>query len=112
MDFPLTTAGAAKSSARLPSLLLFSSGTNRACRMTDFERPASMLQAAGTYALEGLSVFPCEKKIPLTGPGGFKHATCDALQIAKWWTEKPDAQIGLPTGEVNHLFVIDVDGPD
>jgi putative DNA primase/helicase len=78
----------------------------------DFERRVSMLQAAGTYALKGLSVFPCEKKIPITGPGGFKNATCDPLQIAKWWTEHPNAQIGLPTGEVNHLFVIDVDGPE
>jgi putative DNA primase/helicase len=80
--------------------------------VSDFERPASMLQAAGTYALEGLSIFPCEKKIPLTGPGGFKNATCNAIQIAKWWTEHPDAQIGLATGEINHLFVIDVDGPE
>jgi putative DNA primase/helicase len=71
-----------------------------------------MLDAAIKYALDGLAVFPCEKKIPLTGPGGFKNATLDAARIAKWWSEKPDAQIGLPTGEINHLFVIDIDGPE
>jgi putative DNA primase/helicase len=76
------------------------------------ERGVTLLQAAAGYALQGLSVFPCEKKIPLTGSGGFKKATCDAGQIAKWWTENPSAQIGLPTGEVNHLFVVDVDGPE
>jgi hypothetical protein len=71
-----------------------------------------MLDAAIKYALDGLAVFPCEKKIPLTGPGGFKNASLDVARIAKWWSEKPDAQIGLPTGEINHLFVIDSDGPE
>lgn len=71
-----------------------------------------MRDAAIKYALDGLAVFPCEKKIPLTGPGGFKNASLDAARIAKWWGDKPDAQIGLPCGETNHLFVLDVDGPD
>jgi putative DNA primase/helicase len=71
-----------------------------------------MLEAAARYAIEGLSVFPCKKKIPLTGEGGFKNASFHADQIVEWWTKYPDAQIGLPTGEVNHLFVVDVDGPD
>jgi hypothetical protein len=112
MEIPLAPSRLAKSAARLPAPVLAHPEQNRACGMSDFEEAASMLQAAGRYALEGLSVFPCEKKIPLTGPGGFKNASCHALQIAKWWTEHPDAQIGLPTGEVNHLFVIDVDGPE
>lgn len=71
-----------------------------------------MLEAAARYAIEGLSVFPCKKKIPLTGVGGFKNASFHANQIVKWWTEHPEAQIGLPTGELNHLFVVDVDGPE
>lgn len=71
-----------------------------------------LLDSAAAYALEGLSVFPCQKKIPLTGLGGFKNATLDAAQIIEWWTKNPNAQIGLPTGEVNHLFVIDIDGSD
>jgi hypothetical protein len=70
-----------------------------------------MLDAAIGYASRGLSVFPCAKKIPLTGIGGFKNASLDASQLLKWWTENPNAQIGLPTGRVNHLFVLDVDGP-
>jgi len=71
-----------------------------------------MLEAAVKYALDGLAVFPCAKKTPLTGEGGFRNASLDATQILQWWTENPDAQIGLPTGEVNHLFVIDIDGPE
>src|ERR1700687_671974 len=73
---------------------------------------APMLEAAARYALDGISVFPCEKKIPLTGPGGFKNASVHPEQIHKWWSEHPNAQIGLPTGEPNHLFVVDVDGPE
>jgi len=69
------------------------------------------MRAAASYAVRGIAVFPCWKKIPLTGPGGFKNATCDSGQIAKWWIEHPNAQIAVPTGKVNHLFVVDVDGP-
>src|SRR5436190_2614077 len=70
-----------------------------------------MLQAAAQYASEGLSVFPCAKKIPLI-PGGFKNASWHPEQLARWWSEWPDAQIGVATGEVNHLFVLDIDGPE
>jgi len=70
-----------------------------------------MLEAAISYASRDLSVFPCNKKIPLTGPGGFKNATLDASTILKWWTDNPSAQIGIPTGEINHLVVLDIDGP-
>jgi putative DNA primase/helicase len=71
-----------------------------------------MQDAAVKYALDGLAVFPCAKKKPLAGEGGFKNATIDAAKIIEWWTRWPDAQVGLPTGEVNHLFVVDVDGEE
>src|SRR5437667_5613952 len=70
-----------------------------------------MLEAAARYASEGLSVFPCAKKIPLI-PGGFKNASWHPEQLVAWWAQWADAQVALPTGEVNHLFVIDVDGPE
>jgi hypothetical protein len=70
-----------------------------------------MLQAAVGYASQEISVFPCAKKIPLI-PGGFKNATWHPEQIVGWWSKWPDAQIGIPTGKINHLFVIDVDGPE
>jgi hypothetical protein len=43
---------------------------------------------------------------------GFKAATRDLKQIMKWWTEWPDAQIGVPTGQVNRLVVLDIDGEE
>jgi hypothetical protein len=70
-----------------------------------------MVDAALDYANRGLSVFPCAQKIPLTGPGGFKNATTDVEEIRAWWGKHPAAQIGLPTGQINHLIVIDIDGP-
>jgi putative DNA primase/helicase len=68
-----------------------------------------MIEAALDYARRGMSVFPCEKKIPLVATG-FKAASRDEEQIRKWWSAHPDAQIGLPTGRVNGLFVLDIDG--
>jgi len=70
-----------------------------------------LLSAALEYAKQGLLVFPCAKKIPLTGLGGFKNATTDCDTIRRWWIEHETAQIGLPTGQINHLFVVDIDGP-
>src|SRR5215467_13869811 len=67
-----------------------------------------MLDSVAQYALKGISTFPCSKKIPLT-PDGFKSATLDAATIIKWWTEFPDAQIGIPCGPLNHLVVLDAD---
>lgn len=41
--------------------------------------------------------------------GGFKNATTDINQIVKWWKAYPDANIGIPTGHLNNLVVIDID---
>ena len=30
---------------------------------------------------------------------GFKAATTDADKIRQWWTQQPNANIGIPTGE-------------
>lgn len=56
------------------------------------------------------SIFPIhyKTKIPIT-QHGFKDATNDIEQIKSWWTKYPNAGIGLPTGEINDVLVIDVD---
>lgn len=66
--------------------------------------------AAREYAAGGLPVFPCfpNGKAPLT-PNGFKNATTDAAVIDQWWTRTPLANVGIPTGPVSGLYVLDVD---
>lgn len=41
---------------------------------------------------------------------GLKDATRNFEQIEKWWAKWPNANIGIPTGNINSLFVIDIDG--
>lgn len=47
-------------------------------------------------------------KNPITA-NGFKDATKDIKQINEWWEKYPTANIGIPTGEENGFFVLDVD---
>jgi putative DNA primase/helicase len=86
----------------------------------------NMLLAALAYIKAKLPVFPvhyplagggcscrnesCEKagKHPITAHG-CKDATTDPQIIEKWWTDWPDANIGLPTGGSSGLVVLDID---
>lgn len=70
-------------------------------------------KAALWYAVQrGWAVFPLKPgdKIPMTSQG-FKDATTSAEQIEAWWMDKPNANIGIATGEVSGIVVVDVDGP-
>jgi bifunctional DNA primase/polymerase-like protein/primase-like protein/AAA domain-containing protein len=49
-------------------------------------------------------------KHPLT-PHGVKDATKDEITIRQWWREFPKANIGIATGKVSNLIVLDVDLP-
>jgi len=70
----------------------------------------SLLAAALEYAKHNVPVFPCKPrgKEPLT-PHGFKDATTDPSRIREYWGRWPDANIGIPTGPVSGLFVVDCD---
>ena len=69
---------------------------------------SEFLEAALLYASMGWPVFPLwpKSKDPAT-KHGFKDAVTDVEQIKRWWTAKPDYNIGIATG--NGLCVIDVD---
>jgi Bifunctional DNA primase/polymerase, N-terminal len=93
------------------------------------ETPAdnAILTAALAHASRGGPVFPlhwplpngrcscgdlqCERvgKHPLTNHG-LKDATTDFGTIRGWWRRWPDANLGLLTGSVSGLVVLDVDG--
>jgi len=55
-----------------------------------------------------LAIFPLKGKIPLTAHG-CKDATKDRAQVESWWAQYPSANIGIATGGINGLLVIDVD---
>ncbi len=68
------------------------------------------LERALLYIDQGWAVFPLvpNSKKPLT-KNGFKDATKSAYMVRKWWTEHPNANIGIATGEVSGIVVVDVD---
>jgi putative DNA primase/helicase len=91
----------------------------------------SMLDAALAHARRGWPVFPLYEPVwaepggpvacscgdpecrnigkhPRIG-GGFTNATTDEAQIREWWAKWPNANIGVPTGEVSGTVVIDED---
>lgn len=73
--------------------------------------PAPLLVAARRYAELGYRVFPlCPGgKTPQT-EHGFHDATNDAAQVARWWGERPSANIGLATEGLLALDIDPVDG--
>ena len=88
--------------------------------------PVSLKEAALSYARQNLAIFPnhsltdegqctcgvvtCHSpgKHPRT-PHGLLDATTDLEQITRWWDQWPTANIGLATGKINGLVVVDVD---
>lgn len=85
---------------------------------------SEMLQAALSYAERGWFVFPlhniengrCSCRTNCGSPGkhprtknGLKDATIDAAQIESWWTRWTEANIGIATGSVSGIYVIDID---
>lgn len=80
------------------------------------------------YAEKGLAVFPvwgifdgqcgcndpgCKSpgKHPIT-PQGFQDATTNIQTIKVWWAKYKGSNIGIATGELSGIIVLDVDGPE
>lgn len=40
---------------------------------------------------------------------GSHDASSDKVQVREWWRQWPDANVGIATGEVNNIIVIDID---
>ncbi|EGD44001.1 putative prophage Lp4 protein 7, DNA replication [Nocardioidaceae bacterium Broad-1] len=76
----------------------------------DAASAGSLVGAAATLANAGIPVFPCVPgaKQPLTAHG-FKSATAAVEQVNDWWSKSPTANIGIPTGAVSGIAVVDVD---
>jgi hypothetical protein len=57
----------------------------------------------------GLPCFPCRADKRPTTPRGYKDATCDRVVARELWRRHPGPLIGVPTGEISGLDVLDVD---
>lgn len=66
--------------------------------------------AALDYVVQGFAVFPCRArdKRPLTN-NGYNGATKDSSSVEAWWRRHPNANVGIATGEVSDIFVLDID---
>jgi hypothetical protein len=67
------------------------------------------------YAKRGWSVIALSpnSKIPLKHslqPHGVKNATKDLNHIIEIWSDNPNANIGIATGEISNITVLDLDG--
>lgn len=72
-----------------------------------------MIELALEYARNGWHVFPLapNSKVPTAGSRGFKDATTDPARIEEMWRD-PYFNVGLATGRISGLFVLDVDTKD
>lgn len=82
--------------------------------MPDESLPANpALAEALRCAARGWAVLPLEpgEKVPLGAlvPHGLLDATTDPGRIEHWWTLAPDAGVGIRTGAVSGLVVLDID---
>jgi hypothetical protein len=69
------------------------------------------MEYALSYANQGYAVFPLKPntKIPFEETHGFKDATKDPETIRRWWTEWPEANVGVATGRISGIVVLDID---
>ena len=60
----------------------------------------------GNPACKNVGKHPIGKLVP----EGFKNASEDEATIKRWWSAYPKANIGIATGRVSGVVVVDVDG--
>jgi len=93
------------------------------------EQPADLRAAALTYAARGWHVLPLHNPSPDGGCScgaadcssvgkhprtkhGLNDATTDPAKINEWWDRWPSANVGIRTGTVSGVFVLDVDSDE
>lgn len=72
------------------------------------------MAAALNYRKVGFSVIPVKHgdKRPLIAWQEFQKRRAEEEEITAWWVSHPDANVGIVTGEISDLFIIDIDTED
>lgn len=71
---------------------------------------SSVLPLALVYAARNYSVIPVGlDKRPLVNWKEFQSRRATLDELVSWWTQNPEAQIGIVTGAISNLTVIDVE---
>ena len=67
--------------------------------------------AARSYLSRGWSVVPvgARSKRPIIAWQSYQHTRADASDITHWFSRWPDANVGIVTGKISGLVVVDVD---
>lgn len=76
-----------------------------------YRRKSLLWKAALVYSKQGYSVLPLapSSKIPHKGSHGFKEATTIDEKVNDLWNKESSSNIGIATGAVSGLLIIDVD---
>src|SRR5690606_33283679 len=81
--------------------------------MTSAVARISLRDAAVEYSRRGWSVIPLrprEKRPDIRSWAKYQQQAASVEQVQRYWERHPDANIGIVTGAVSGLVVLDVDG--
>ena len=75
---------------------------------------SNVLTAAFSYPQRRFSVIPIQpsEKKPLVHWEQYQSGRAAESEIKGWWTKWPDANVGIVTGALSGLVVIDLDTPE
>ena len=79
--------------------------------VSNIAEATNFLDNATFYSNHNIKVIPVRKqdKKPLTNHG-WKDASDNEVVLQEWNKQFPNCNIGIPTGTINNIFVVDVDG--
>ena len=72
-----------------------------------------ILTAALEYEFLGFSIIPCDQiKTPKIRWLPYQKKAAAEKEIKEWWGKWPDANVGIVTGPISGIYVIDIDSPE
>lgn len=73
-----------------------------------------LLNAALEYRARGWSIIPLNpgSKLPAVQWRKYQYEIASEQDVRSWWWHRPDYNIGIVTGKISNLLVIDVDNAD